>query len=472
MDVDSDESVESVESGDSNETDEPDEPDEPDKEFIWRDADNEFIDLFQQQENNAILFDNLNTRRHRKEFTGAGPRLVPFKNEVNPVSEEFLDLCANVDIANSDEIGRHVVATADIEACVKIGESKPFAAAVDHTNNLYCLTCHNTRRRFYVTCPKCQDVVFCRAESGRNCMQDNQTHRYECGSNFQSIEYGYDIDIKCAMQMVFETLVIYNDNVQNLMDDVTGMLNNENFIDRVVTRPIVDGKSRFETIMRLQGKAYDYLGLRAQQAYTSIIQLTAINAVFDPMGARAEKFLKLLLAHFLRVLHDNSFEEPLPKFDPADENEEEMKRILVYDNFSLFNHSCSPNVLAYNEWDCMTLITSRPIRENEQLCISYKYFDQNTNTEERQAYLEESWNFICHCERCEYGREIDDDDIENVNSLTSGIENPEETASKLRSFERIMKKTIRNERKTGEYWTPTIGAFGLRYADVLTERCV
>lgn len=53
------------------------------------------------------------------------------------------------------------------------------------------------------------------------------------------------------------------------------------------------------------------------------------------------------------------FLEQLPKFDPQDEDEEEVKRMTIFDTFSFFNHSCSPNVLAFFEWDCMTLITSR-----------------------------------------------------------------------------------------------------------------
>lgn len=60
--------------------------------------------------------------------------MVPLTNEIDSVSPDFSDLCSQVDIQKNDQLGRHVVAAADIAADMKIGEAKPFAAVVHQTS--------------------------------------------------------------------------------------------------------------------------------------------------------------------------------------------------------------------------------------------------------------------------------------------------------------------------------------------------
>lgn len=104
--------------------------------------------------------------------------------------------------------------------------------------------------------------------------------------------------------------------------------------------------------------------------------------------------------------------------------------------------------------------------------ISYKNFEQNTNTVEWRPYLEAARNFECHCERCitcEYKREIDDMDIDIEDALLVRIQHP---ATELRSFERILKQIIQEEREKGEHWILLFGAFRVEYRDLLYSNAV
>lgn len=359
------------------------------------------------------------------------------------------------------------MATQEIAACEKIGEAKPFAKAVDRTNHLYCLTCNNTVRKNYVICPNCESVVFCGKKRGNQsrCRAANLTHQYECGSNFHAIEYGSDIDIKCAMQMVFEALVAYNNNVPDLMNAVSNMLDQNNVINLAVPVRINNAQSRFEVIMRLQGKSTDKLESYVHQAYSTIMELQSIYSIFTT--DQHERFLRLLLAHFLMVLPENAFEGLLP-LDPNDRDaapEDQPLRTMIFDTFSFFNHSCSPNVLAYKEWNTITLITSRVIPNNHELCISYIHFDQTVKKPERQKTLQDSWGFACRCQRCEYRTEIDDNAIKSLKC----IPNPNQDDATFRRFQTDMNAQVSQVQKN-RGWTLMIGAFGIKYHDVLKQR--
>lgn len=440
--------------------------------IVWREN-NEVTDLFQQQKHDAALQRNLQARQNSTFGLKSSVRYRPFVDVINPVNQEFSDLRAGISIASDPDFGRHIVATQNIPACIKIGEARPFALVVDKTEHLYCLTCNESQRRSYVDCEHCDSVVFCAPP--KDCSNVNRTHEYECGSNFHNITYGRNLDIKLAIQMVFETCVAYADNVQNLMNDVTRMLNGENKIGFEIPGQITNARSKFAAIMRLEGKHRTNLELRAQQAYLTIIDLPAVQAVFDTTDARDQRFLQLLLAHFLMIIPKNSFEEPLPLIQRRNNQIPIPSRMMIFDTFSYFNHACSPNVLAFMEWNCMTLFTSRPISQTEQLCIAYKYFDQNVHRAERQAFLRRSWGFDCQCERCEYYREINNNDMRIVNQKTSRHNNMviAQKFATVELFQTQMKKVIQVQRqRTHLNWTARIGACAIKYHDVLNLRAL
>lgn len=69
--------------------------------------------------------------------------------------------------------------------------------------------------------------------------------------------------VKCFIQVMFETMAIFEDDVDNLMDFVRSMLNDDSIIENTIEAQINDDRSRFAAIMRLQRSNEDL------QYYTS-----------------------------------------------------------------------------------------------------------------------------------------------------------------------------------------------------------
>jgi len=123
--------------------------------------------------------------------------------------------------------------------------------------------------------------------------------------------------------------------------------------------------------------------------------LTLLALLPDPL--RAHVTAENLRGVVARDAHNSFGIWSIPEDDGA-----EMLGYGVWPNASFFNHSCSPTLVkdrVAREW---RFITSRDVRESEELCISYIGENElkTMDTGERQAYLKHSWGFDCACTRC------------------------------------------------------------------------
>eukprot|EP00747_Dinoflagellata_sp_TGD_P013197 gnl/TRDRNA2_/TRDRNA2_122337_c1_seq2.p1 gnl/TRDRNA2_/TRDRNA2_122337_c1~~gnl/TRDRNA2_/TRDRNA2_122337_c1_seq2.p1 ORF type:complete len:119 (+),score=11.02 gnl/TRDRNA2_/TRDRNA2_122337_c1_seq2:130-486(+) len=77
---------------------------------------------------------------------------------------------------------------------------------------------------------------------------------------------------------------------------------------------------------------------------------------------------------------------------------------VLFALLSRINHSCVPNVQKQRSrrTDEFVVTAVRNIREGEELCISYGVPEGSVN--ERRAWLDMKYKFVCHCEACD--REI------------------------------------------------------------------
>lgn len=429
---------------------------------IWRKRGNNFIDIVETYKNLFKTRYKRNLRTVQKQGAISRRVLAPMQSctKLTP-NRHFPDLVNSVTIDSNNVSGRCVQATGPIEPCRAIGHAKAFAAVLDQTNQPYCLDCGIGNNRFTM-CDNCNMVAFCSAQR-QNC-RNNATHQYECGTNFHQIQFGENINIKCAIQMVFVTLVIFQDYVDDLRQHVNGLLNNDR-IELLTPQNIDTNLQRFDSLMRLSTKPF----VNAQQvitAYDIIIKFPKIERLFQDNPSR--NFLQNLLAHFLGILENNAF--GIDRFFVPDNDNGLVSGVQIYETFSYFNHSCSPNVIHVIENNVMYLISSRQINANEELCISYKNFTADDHTAERQQQLREGWGFQCNCVRCSapngFGNDLGPDieviirDIEVLRNVplvrySDGLpENlPFSDYDELRKFQ---KRMIRECRRN---WTPENGAY-------------
>lgn len=258
--------------------------------LVWNQKHNEFIHIFTRDETIKKMHAKVHSYRNKANNALKAPmnRYIYYDEH-----ERFPGLNSVVGFKNSRNRGRYAITNEEIPACRKIGAVEAFASVVDKTEIPYCLTCHKTEVPFQY-CDDCQNVVFC----SQRCMDQNSTHTYECGSNFHNTEFGADIDIKCAIQMVFQSLTMNGGRVPKLIDAVKTLLSRTQHITHPIPTWTDTPEWRFKCIMRLQANANaPNLLPRTYQAYVIIMQLDEIASLFRSEEHR--EFLQHLLAHFL-----------------------------------------------------------------------------------------------------------------------------------------------------------------------------
>lgn len=329
--------------------------------YLWSAKQNQFQDMFLRSNTALKLQRTLLVNKYKR--NPREPQIGPLTQPIGKESRDYPGLSSKVVFENGQNNGRkaclHLVNRNEtLPACTTIGAVKAFASVIDKTEEPYCLTCHQQKYTNYTDCIACHNVLFC---GDRNCRIENRTHEYECGSNFHNVKFGSDINIKCAIQMVFESLAAFQSNVEDMKDRVEDLLNGQNQIDTTAIPIARTAQDKFACIMQLQGSAEQHLEGQSCQAFQFIMQLPQINRLFD--DDEDKHFLQQLLMHFLKILNTNSFE---------DESAEGILECTIFDSLSLFNHSCSPNLIHIFRNTKMYLISSRRIKSEEELCFSYK----------------------------------------------------------------------------------------------------
>lgn len=298
-------------------------------------------------------------------------------------------LVKGLEIGSDRKFGRYVRATKEFLADEVICAAEPFASVVEGGHHhSYCLTCHKIATIF-MPCNTCRAVFFC----GIDCKTKNQSHQFECQTNFHRVKYS-DLKIKCAIQMVFEALAIF-DTVKEFRSFVNGVVEG----DRGVIPSKSDDKlSKLRLILTLQMDNYEGLTNDTNKAFNIIMKFPKIVSLFNLHGRRL--FLQTLLAHFLAVIMRNAFGSTLRvgKF--------QLKSLSIHDAFSFFNHSCLPNVTTViGDSNVLLGVLSQNIQRGDQLFVSYMRFDSEPRSVRRRM-LRKGWHFHCNCIRCVNETEI------------------------------------------------------------------
>lgn len=379
-------------------------------------------------------------------------RKEPFKRRIDhavppaALRPPYTDLSTKLEI-HADQCYRSIRATDTIRTGEKIAVAKPFASVADRTTLPYCLTCKIQMSKFE-KCKDCYLVLYCKSKS---CPQ-NQAHKYECGTDFHCIQFGDDLDVKLAIQMVFESLVIY-ENIGDLIEAVNQYRGNDRPIE------ILNDRQRFECIMKLCGHPPENFDRKVFESFRIIIAYREVESKFNDNCKR--NFLKHLLAHFLKVIAANSF-----NFEQG--QREKIKLYAIYDSMSFFNHSCSPNALSFMILTKMILISSRCINAGDEVRICYlpKFHDISWTREDRRNKLLKSWYFDCNCEKCSKSEICK----RHMNLVRQTIEQQRPrlrtTIKKIKFIERRLDELTLNSNN----WTQEIGAYCIGYFKACKEQ--
>lgn len=126
--------------------------------------------------------------------------------------------------------------------------------------------------------------------------------------------------------------------------------------------------------MPLIPKVLNHINLTNFELIFNYIRDTLTSVASQLIRVKHNRFLKHLIHHYFAVFIENGFNTELSN----DDGTEILQRRLIYDVFSLLNHSCVPIVSNILKGNIMVHTAARWIQMNSQLTISYiRLFNTN-----------------------------------------------------------------------------------------------
>ncbi|GJQ85477.1 hypothetical protein Trydic_g23900 [Trypoxylus dichotomus] len=297
---------------------------------------------------------------------------------------------AKVEIRNSTEVGRHVVAKRTIEIGEVVAVERPYV----HVLLGNCLQdhCYSCLRFGYAwtPCTGCVYAMYCSDECERDAW--NRFHRYECP--ILACLYALDVSklALLALRIAFAARFHYEAIAAGRYDDGD---------DRGT--PYRSG--RYEEIHRLATNTTlrSCSDLFSKAVTAAVIRHIAETASSFHTKSTDRVFDELLMRH-LQTGPINFHEISEAEEDTT--NESGFVSTLeigagAYAFLSLFNHSCDPNVVRHCHGNEIVVRAIRTIHAGEQLFDNYGYHYAVMKKADRRRQLERQYFFICKCAACE-----------------------------------------------------------------------
>lgn len=300
-------------------------------------------------------------------MTGGLPNSTP---QLSYKADKNIMSMANViKIEHNEEYGRHLVAKSDIPKGKVVLMEKNFQIS-DYP--WYCYTCSKQSMNC-IACISCPDVIFC----DTNCMNNDQIHKFECGTFFPNLPLSIRFQIKTILFAISSF-----PNVKSLIQFVeSALLENR----EILPKSLNDSKSEYLFFFKLSTSVpYAQGPVEAFKAYEYTINLPIVCDLFDT--TQKKRFLMHLTMHHTLISRSNAF---------GDEQ-------LMYVNkvFSLLNHACINNIKTTIIKGHMIGETAVAIKKDEQLFINYSKRLIGMEKNERKEKCMTNWGFLCKCKIC------------------------------------------------------------------------
>ena len=305
------------------------------------------------------------------------------------------NISKKIKVVYKEGVGRHVIATEDIDVGEEIVSEAPGSAFLHHSHSLTnCHHCHVSVTRA-VPCDTCSEVLFC-SDTCRHVAK--AYHDRECGH----------ADIVPGIGTLAPVLRIVTSK------SVEFFSQRKHYFDRY-DKTSDDYEDEFDALFRLQAGCKKDSQYRVNKAAYSIYLVCLLKRMEyfanNDLTILEEEHLIVgrFLDHFLRVADDNcheiceldqpriikdkSFDE---LFDGAD-SAVKVVGVGIFPTISLFNNCCDVNTFKYHQGNTETMLARRPIKAGEEVSDFYgEYYFQN-NKFARKKNL----GFPCGCVACQ-----------------------------------------------------------------------
>lgn len=268
----------------------------------------------------------------------------------------------------------YIVATTDIDVGQIILIEKAFASIAVGYDTAFCITCKKMCKNLF-PCAYCVDVMFC----SMKCQELNEVHCLTCGDTYNRMP-SY---IKLVVQSILEAITAFS-TIDDLMT----------FVKSVVARKDHD--------IRINEKISNYglfIGLKMSskpppiqliyQAYTTLMAMRSIQSRF--ITKSNQRFLMHLVGHHTQILLNNSY-------GGLESNQNQFIYASMTNVASLFQHSCTPNLIQHSVGNQTIFITNQLVKQGDRLYVDF--CPEETVSENRKEMLRQEYGIFCNCSKC------------------------------------------------------------------------
>ncbi|KAL3268767.1 hypothetical protein HHI36_007867 [Cryptolaemus montrouzieri] len=331
-------------------------------------------------------------RRKSAELLKLKQEKTPYHQEKPFIDEQNLNPlieCASnsVGIIFNAKLGRHIIATKDIEIGEVIAVEKPAFSAL--TDEKWC-HCHHCLTLCYclIPCESCTQALFC-----SDACKDNAKvyHNFEC----HILATISTLDIVPSRVLPLRISIIVKNGYQDIMSGCDD-LSNEKLYRSGRYREI------HNLVTNLESRSASNLFERVAMTAIFYYLVKQYTDFFKGEDEGCEDTFKTVLLHLLQVSACNFHEINETERNPLTQVYE-LKTVGAgaYSFLSLFNHSCSPNVGRICYGTTIVLLASESIKKGDQLFENYGYHHAMHSRAERRSALKIQYFFDCACRACE-----------------------------------------------------------------------
>ncbi|XP_074040777.1 SET and MYND domain-containing protein 4-like [Leptinotarsa decemlineata] len=328
----------------------------------------------------------LEARREKAEklkFKNTHSNAEPLPRIPRELQSDLIESASNlVEIRNSNELGRHVVAKRNIQVGEILAVEKPFCHIL--INHFYD-HCHECLQVSYhsVSCGNCTQVLYCSEE----CRDKAQYyHKYEC-SILKTLR---NLQLNKLKMLPLKICLVVKD-MYHLIQDLNRMDIGEKYYS-----------SRYKEIHNLMSNTEkrSVSDLFERSASTAVMYHLVKTYTHFFQKEEEEIIFKDILLHHLQTAPSNFHE--ISEISANTDQIYELDEIGAgaYSFLSLFNHSCSPNVVRHCHGNVIVLRAIQTIKEGEQCNDNYGYHYALMNKQDRKMKLKDQYYFDCNCEVC------------------------------------------------------------------------
>ncbi|CAH1366474.1 unnamed protein product [Tenebrio molitor] len=288
-----------------------------------------------------------------------------------------------VKILKNEKYGRYVVATRNIDIGEVLVVEPPYAAIQEHEIYVHCHECFTLCYNL-IPCGECTKALYC----SENCKDKalNTYHKYECSILLSLDLIQLDFPKRLALKMVFIGRNEWN-KYNTVADETDKMYCSDRF------KEMRDLETH--TDKRNSQNLYSRTAIACGLFHLIKNHTTLLQEDIDEDRLK-DVILLMILVCGINTVGINELSPDMMgiyNLNPT--------ATAIYSFFTLFSHSCWPNISRHFHGSSLVLRANNTIKKGEQCFVVYGPSYLSYTKEFRQDFLKEHQFFTCTCRACE-----------------------------------------------------------------------